>query len=157
MRMSGKCARAGRGRFDSAMVMQLPEPARRFFQFAIQPGTRLSSVAEIRMEGELSLGTKQEPKYQRWRQSRYWPLRMDCCGSSVPEPVRCECRPLTAWLPTGPGRASGCSASCRWSGPVATSIINDLHLAEWWQRRPRSEPAGYQWHRGRDGNTPPVG
>ena len=34
-------------RFDLATVRDLPEPARRFFAFAIEPGTRLSSVVEI--------------------------------------------------------------------------------------------------------------
>jgi hypothetical protein len=51
-------------RFDPAMVADLPEPARRFLRFAIQPGTRLNTVAQIRMEGELSLGSKQRPDYQ---------------------------------------------------------------------------------------------
>lgn len=52
------------GRFDPATVADLPEPARRFFLFAIEPGARLGSVVEIKMEGELSLGTKDAPKYQ---------------------------------------------------------------------------------------------
>lgn len=55
------------GRFDPALVAGLPEPARRFFGFAIRPGTRLSTVAEISMEGELSLGSRQDPKYQPMR------------------------------------------------------------------------------------------
>lgn len=49
--------------YDPQMVAELPEPARRFFNFAIVPGTPLKSVAEITMAGELSLGTKQEPNY----------------------------------------------------------------------------------------------
>lgn len=57
-------ASTGGGRFDPAMVSDLPEPARRFFLFAIEPGARLGSVVEIKMEGELSLGTKEAPKYQ---------------------------------------------------------------------------------------------
>lgn len=52
------------GRFDPAMVADLPEPARRFFLFAIEPGARLGSAVEITMEGELSLGTKEDPRYQ---------------------------------------------------------------------------------------------
>jgi len=51
-------------RFDLATVRDLPEPARRFFAFAIEPGTRLSSVVEITMRGQLSLGSKTDPKYQ---------------------------------------------------------------------------------------------
>jgi hypothetical protein len=50
------------GNFYPAMVAHLPEPARRFFRFAIQPGARLASAVEISMEGELSLGTKDNPK-----------------------------------------------------------------------------------------------
>lgn len=49
--------------YDPQMVAELPEPARRFFNFAIVPGTPLKSVVEITMAGELSLGTKQEPNY----------------------------------------------------------------------------------------------
>ena len=51
-------------RFDDAMLANLPEPAARFFRFAIQPGTELKTVAVIQMRGELSLGTKEQPKYQ---------------------------------------------------------------------------------------------
>src|SRR3954452_21738120 len=54
-------------RFDPAMVADLPEPARRFFTFAIEPGARLASVAEITLEGELSFGTKEDPKYRPMR------------------------------------------------------------------------------------------
>jgi hypothetical protein len=50
-------------RYDPALVASLPEPARRFFAFAIQPGARISTVAEITMGGELSLGSKEDPKY----------------------------------------------------------------------------------------------
>ena len=49
--------------FDFSMVAALPEPARRFFKFAIAPGTRLHTVAEITMEGEFSLGNKSKPDY----------------------------------------------------------------------------------------------
>jgi hypothetical protein len=54
-------------RFDPALVAGLPEPARRFFRFAIVPGARLTTVAEIRMEGELSLRSKQDPRYAPMR------------------------------------------------------------------------------------------
>ena len=52
-------------RFDPAMVADLPEPAQRFFKFAIAPGAPLLSVAEIDMGGQFSLGTKDAPNYRR--------------------------------------------------------------------------------------------
>jgi hypothetical protein len=55
------------GTFDPSMVAGLPEPAQRFFRFAIVPGTPLRPVAEIEMGGELSFGTKEVPGYQPMR------------------------------------------------------------------------------------------
>jgi D-alanyl-D-alanine carboxypeptidase len=52
------------GIYDPVMVADLPEPARRFFNFAISPGTPLLTVAEIDMGGEFSLGTRDNPNYQ---------------------------------------------------------------------------------------------
>jgi hypothetical protein len=51
-------------RFDERMVADLPEPARRFFLYAIAPGTPLRCCAEIEMAGELDLGTKASPNYR---------------------------------------------------------------------------------------------
>ena len=50
--------------FDPSMVAGLPDPVRRWFEFAILPGAPLLSVATINMGGEFSLGTKDLPKYQ---------------------------------------------------------------------------------------------
>ncbi|TAN13978.1 MAG: hypothetical protein EPN34_00425 [Burkholderiaceae bacterium] len=50
-------------RFDPALVAQLPEPARRYFEFVIKPGTPLHTVAEIEMTGRFSLGTQDSPNY----------------------------------------------------------------------------------------------
>ncbi len=50
--------------YDPGMVAELPEAAQRFFNFAIQPGTPLLTVAEIDMGGEFSLGTRDAPEYQ---------------------------------------------------------------------------------------------
>lgn len=50
--------------YDPVMVADLPEPAQRFFNFAIKPGTPLLTVAEIDMGGEFSLGTRDNPNYQ---------------------------------------------------------------------------------------------
>jgi hypothetical protein len=51
-------------RFDPEMVADLPEPARRYFTYAIDPGTPLLPVAVIEMTGEFSLGTRDDPRYQ---------------------------------------------------------------------------------------------
>ncbi len=48
-------------RFDPAMVAALPEVARRYFAHAIAPGTLLSPVVELRMEGEFLLNGKPLP------------------------------------------------------------------------------------------------
>lgn len=53
--------------FDPALVAELPEPARRYFEFAIAPGTPLVTVAAISMEGDFSLGDKDQPGYMPMR------------------------------------------------------------------------------------------
>lgn len=50
-------------RFDPAMVGGLPEPARRFFVYAISPGTPLRTTARIAMAGRFAMGTKADPAY----------------------------------------------------------------------------------------------
>lgn len=55
------------GKFDYAMLEGLPAPAQRFFRFAIRPGTLLTTVAEITMNGQFSLGSKAEPNYMPMR------------------------------------------------------------------------------------------
>lgn len=49
--------------FDLTMIEDLPDPAKRFFAFAIAPGTRLHKVCEISMGGKFSLGDKENPNY----------------------------------------------------------------------------------------------
>lgn len=51
-------------RFSDELVADLPEPARRYFSFMIEPGTPLLPVAEIEMTGQFSLGNKGNPVYQ---------------------------------------------------------------------------------------------
>ncbi|MEQ9463277.1 MAG: hypothetical protein RJQ10_06425 [Haliea sp.] len=51
-------------RFSASMIEDLPEPARRYFSFMIEPGTPLLPVAEIEMSGQFSLGSKDNPAYQ---------------------------------------------------------------------------------------------
>ena len=50
--------------FDLSIVADLPEPAQRYFEFTIQPGTPLRTSVRIQMTGEISLGTKAAPNYQ---------------------------------------------------------------------------------------------
>ena len=47
--------------FDPQVVADLPEPARRYFSYKIRPGTPILPVAETKMRGQFSLGTKEEP------------------------------------------------------------------------------------------------
>ncbi|MBC2736977.1 MAG: hypothetical protein HF981_21630 [Desulfobacteraceae bacterium] len=49
--------------FDPAMVADLPEPARRYFLYTIQPDTPLHTVADITMAGRFGMGTKANPNY----------------------------------------------------------------------------------------------
>lgn len=50
--------------FERSMVAELPDPARRYFEFSIAPGTSLLTVAELAMSGSFSLGNKAAPNYQ---------------------------------------------------------------------------------------------
>lgn len=50
--------------FDPAMVADLPEPVRRYFNFVIAPGAPLFTVATFGMTGQFSLGDKDSPNYQ---------------------------------------------------------------------------------------------
>lgn len=49
--------------FTSSIVADLPEPARRYFQFTIAEGTPLHTVATISMRGQFAMGTKDSPNY----------------------------------------------------------------------------------------------
>jgi hypothetical protein len=50
--------------FAEELVVDLPEPARRYFTYTILPGTPLLPVAIIEMAGRFSLGTRENPNYQ---------------------------------------------------------------------------------------------
>ena len=60
----GSLQPAAPGCFSHDMVADLPEPARRYFTYVIKPGTPLTPVVEIRMTGQFSLGTKDDPRYR---------------------------------------------------------------------------------------------
>lgn len=51
--------------YTGSMVSDLPEPARRYFAFAIAEGTPLYTVGQIDMTGQLSLGSKDAPNYMK--------------------------------------------------------------------------------------------
>ncbi len=70
--LRGGAAPAGLpSRFGPALTEGLPEPARRFFTFAIAPGARLHTAAELEMHGQLALGPRERPG---WRSLRAWQL-----------------------------------------------------------------------------------
>ncbi len=50
-------------RFDPEMIADLPEPARRYFLYTIEPGTPLYTVANITMTGQFGMGDKSSPNY----------------------------------------------------------------------------------------------
>ncbi|MBK1693047.1 DUF6544 family protein [Ectothiorhodospira mobilis] len=49
--------------FDVALVEDLPEPARRYFLYMIEPGTPLYKVARITMNGRFGMGDRDNPNY----------------------------------------------------------------------------------------------
>lgn len=50
-------------RFDLSLLDGLPEPARRYFRYTIQPGTPLYTVARISMAGKFGMGNREAPDY----------------------------------------------------------------------------------------------
>ena len=62
-------------RFSADMLQGLPEPARRYFTFAIKPGTPLYTVADITMTGQFGMGDAHNPNYlpMRARQTLAFP------------------------------------------------------------------------------------
>lgn len=50
-------------RFDPQIVADLPDPARRFFHWAIAPNAELFTVAELEMQGQFGMGDKARPGY----------------------------------------------------------------------------------------------
>jgi hypothetical protein len=51
------------GAFSQALIADLPEPARRYFRFSVKEGTPLYRSVTLRMDGQLSLGSKANPSY----------------------------------------------------------------------------------------------
>lgn len=51
------------GSYSSSMVDGLPEPAQRYFDFSIAPDSPLIPAVEIEMDGQIGLGSIDEPKY----------------------------------------------------------------------------------------------
>jgi hypothetical protein len=50
--------------FDPAIVKDLPDPARRFFLYTFSDGVILNPTVALTMTGELSLGSKDAPKFR---------------------------------------------------------------------------------------------
>lgn len=51
------------GIYDPRSIDELPEPARRYFNFSVAIGSPIVSAVELRMTGELGLGSLTDPKY----------------------------------------------------------------------------------------------
>jgi hypothetical protein len=51
--------------FAPAMIRDLPEPARRYLEFAITPGAPLRTVVELEMVGSFGLGDRRKPRWMR--------------------------------------------------------------------------------------------
>lgn len=49
--------------FTPEMIARLPEPVRRYFMYAIEPGTPLYTVARITMAGRFGMGNRDQPNY----------------------------------------------------------------------------------------------
>lgn len=49
--------------FTTAMVADLPGPARRYFLYTIEPGTPLHTVVRITMNGHFGMGDRDNPNY----------------------------------------------------------------------------------------------
>ncbi|GGC59644.1 DUF6544 family protein [Marinobacter halophilus] len=49
--------------FTAEMIADLPEPARRYFLYTIEPGTPLATVARISMAGRFGMGDRDNPNY----------------------------------------------------------------------------------------------
>ncbi len=49
--------------FTAEMIDGLPEPARRYFLYTIQPGTPLLTAARLRMVGRFGMGDRENPNY----------------------------------------------------------------------------------------------
>ena len=114
---------AAPARFEVSMIAALPDPAQRYFRFAIAPGTSLHTVAEIVMTGEFSLGSKDTPRYMPMRAEQVlaaphgfvWKARV---GDRI-------------WFSGADGAADGGSWSCFWLlgiVPVARTGNNADHM-----------------------------
>lgn len=62
-RLAARAAASPAPPFDLAMVEGLPEPAHRFFRFAIAPGTPLRQGAVITMSGRFGLGDRADHRF----------------------------------------------------------------------------------------------
>jgi hypothetical protein len=60
-------AGTSRGVYSPALVQGLPEPARRYFNYSISPGSPLVPAVEIEMRGELGLGSQEKPNFKPMR------------------------------------------------------------------------------------------
>lgn len=72
--------------FEPSTIAMLPAAAQRYFRYTIAPGTPLVSVVEIEMEGQLGMGTKDEPAYRAMTAEQVLYLQKDWSGDCAPGP-----------------------------------------------------------------------
>lgn len=89
--------------FDPAMIADLPEPARRYFLYTIEPGTTLYTVANITMAGRFGMGTMANPTISTWRRIRPWPCLTDLSGKCTSGVAKCVYPARTANAGSGSG------------------------------------------------------
>ena len=61
--LASRAARSGRV-YHPDLVKNLPEPAQRYFNYSIRPGTPIITAVEVEMNGQLGLGTIDKPDYK---------------------------------------------------------------------------------------------
>lgn len=71
-------------RFAPDMVADLPEPARRYFLYTIEPGTPLYTVAKISMSGQFGMGDKNKPDYLQMIAEQTLAMPSGLSGRCVP-------------------------------------------------------------------------
>lgn len=79
-------APAGNDVFNPAQCASLPEPARRYLNHAIEPGTRLARAVRLRMHGQIKLkkwASFTAEEVIRWDRGMIWEARVKLYGLTI--------------------------------------------------------------------------